>query len=71
MAPPSSPPPPDSVVVRVYRADKLTQQKFEQKDSTGTRNVLANAKGADSTRAHTKDSTGTQRNDSSGTSPRP
>ena len=25
---------PDSVVVRVYRGDKLSQQKFEQKDST-------------------------------------
>jgi len=27
------PPRPDSVVVRVYRGDKLTQQKFDQKDS--------------------------------------
>lgn len=27
-------PKPDSVVVRVYRGDKLSQQKFEQKDST-------------------------------------
>lgn len=25
---------PDSIVVRVYRGDKLTQQKFDQKDST-------------------------------------
>jgi pilus assembly protein CpaB len=43
-APPPPPPPPvrtivadpkrDSVVVRVYRGDKLSQQKFEQKDST-------------------------------------
>lgn len=28
------PPRPDSIVVRVYRGDKLTQQKFDQKDST-------------------------------------
>ena len=27
------PPRPDSIVVRVYRGDKLTQQKFDQKDS--------------------------------------
>jgi pilus assembly protein CpaB len=42
-APPPTPPPVrtvvadprrDSVVVRVYRGDKLSQQKFEQKDST-------------------------------------
>jgi len=38
MAPPvrmaADPPPrPDSIVVRVYRGDKLTQQKFDQKDS--------------------------------------
>jgi pilus assembly protein CpaB len=36
-APPPPPPPkPDSLVVRVYRADKVIQQKFEKKDSTGT-----------------------------------
>jgi pilus assembly protein CpaB len=38
--PPSTPlppaPKPDSAVVRVYRADKLIQQKFEAKESTGT-----------------------------------
>jgi pilus assembly protein CpaB len=35
-APPPPPPKSDSLVVRVYRGDKVTQQKFEKKDSTGT-----------------------------------
>jgi hypothetical protein len=43
-AAPPPPPKPDSVVVRVYRADKLIQQKFEKNDSTS-------AKKSDSTSA--------------------
>jgi pilus assembly protein CpaB len=57
-APPPPPPPPpksDSLVVRVYRADKVTQQKFEKKDSTG---------------AHHGDATG-PKNDESASASRP
>lgn len=32
----ADPPKPDSVVVRVYRGDKLSQQKFAKKDTSGT-----------------------------------
>jgi pilus assembly protein CpaB len=70
--PPAPPPPPESVVVHVYRADKLTQQKFDRGDSTGVRkSVLASVKGADSASTNPKQSAGTQKNDSTGTSPRP
>jgi hypothetical protein len=36
VAPAPAPPPPraDSSVVQVFRGDKLSQQKFEKKDST-------------------------------------
>jgi pilus assembly protein CpaB len=68
---PEPPTKPESVVVRVYRADKLTQQKFEQNDGTGTRqNALASAKSADSASTNTNNSTGAQKSDSTGTSPR-
>jgi hypothetical protein len=32
----ADPPKSDSVVVRVYRGDKLSQQKFAKKDTSGT-----------------------------------
>ena len=72
VAPPPPPQPaktepakPDSVVVRVYRADKLTQQKFERNGGASARKgVLASARSSDSSSGRTSDSTSTKADDS-------